>query len=291
MSSRAIVLYGPSGRLGVGAVDPFAQNEFVQIADGPLEPPPVPVPVVQPPPADSSPTTIYHLTLPLLPTPAAAPIQTMPPPPSKLPILIGVGVGIGVVVAAAYYLYLGKDVEPEKEKGRSARRNPVGRKSTGPKVGRSPPIVKGHSCLFEMKDGGTIRTKGGMIHDPSGRSWPRASVLMGPFRARVRAATDDEYHGDAKSYLGHTHHATIGVVDMPPRGLAQWEYLGEVDRIFYTRTGRKNPGRYQHPFNKPSALATLVKGTGKVRLYKHGRFMRLQLPRGAQLDNRGYVWP
>jgi hypothetical protein len=160
------------------------------------------------------------------------------------------------------------------------------------KSARGAPIVKGRACRFEMKDGPDVSCAGAMIHDPSGRHWPKNSVLCGPFRARVRRASDDEYRGAARDYLGTTHQASVGVVQMPPRSLGEWTYVGEVDRIFYTRTGRKRPGRYQHPFFKPTALATLVRGRrGKVRLYRRGQFCRLELPRGAQLDNRGYVYP
>jgi hypothetical protein len=152
-------------------------------------------------------------------------------------------------------------------------------------------IAKGRSCRFEMVDGPAVSVAGGMLHDPSGRWWPKRSVLCGPFKARERAAADDEFKGPAKDYLGKTHNASIGSVDTPPKSLGEWEYLGEVSRVYYTRTGKKRPGRYQHPFNKPTALSVLVKGKGKAKLYRHGRFARLDLPPGAILDSRGLVWP
>jgi hypothetical protein len=170
------------------------------------------------------------------------------------------------------------------------RENPSG--AGGNKSARGAPIVKGRSCLFEMVEGPDVHCRGAMVHDPTGRKWPKNSVLCGPFRARVRRATDEEYRGAARDYLGTTHHASIGIVNTPPKSLAGWRYVGEVERIYYTRTGRKRPGRYQHEFFKPTALATLVRGRhGKVRLYRRGSFCRLELPRGAQLDNRGYVYP
>lgn len=214
---------------------------------------------------------------PLLASPLAAPESS---PTNKIAVaalwgLITVGLG-----TMAYLIIKG----PEENPVRGVRRSPT--------VGRSPPIVKGRSTLFEMKDGPNVTCAGGMIHDPSGRAWPRNSVLCGPFRPRVRAATPEEYRGWAKDYLGSSHRPMVGIVDVPPRTLSEWTYLGEVERIFYTRTGRKRPGRYQHEFFKSTALATLVRGRhGKVKLYRRGRFVRLELPKGAQLDARGYIYP
>lgn len=187
-----------------------------------------------------------------------------------------IAVGLGVMT---YMIVKG----PEENPARGIHRSP--------NVGRSPPIVKGRSTRFEMVDGPDVTCSGGMIHDPSGRAWPKNSVLCGPFRPRVRAATPKEYRGWARDYLGTSHRPMVGIVDVPPRTLSEWTYLGEVERIYYTRIGAKRPGRYVHTFNKPSAFATLVRGNGRVRLYRRGRFVRLELPRGAQLDARGYVWP
>lgn len=176
-------------------------------------------------------------------------------------------------------------------KGPPMLENPAPVRRT-PNVGRSPPIVKGRSTRFEMKDGPDVTCAGGMIHDPSGRAWPRNSILCGPFRPRVRTATPEEYRGWAKDYLGSSHRPMVGVVDVPPRALSEWQLLGEVEKIYYTRLGKKRPGRYVHAFYKPTALATLVRGRGgKVKLYRRGRFVRLELPKGAHLDARGFVYP
>jgi hypothetical protein len=167
--------------------------------------------------------------------------------------------------------------------------NPSGG-SSGPKKVKKSLINKGRSCRFIMVEGPDVSCGGGMMHDPSGRWWPKNSVLCGPFR-KLRAAQPDEGSSQAKHYLGDSHRAVVGVIDTPPKPLSGWTYLGEVDEIRYTRTGRKRPGRYFHPFSKPGALATIIKGKGKARLYRYGRFCRLDLPHGAILDTRGYVWP
>ncbi len=187
---------------------------------------------------------------------------------------------VGVGVAAILFFAL---------KG-PARENPSGMASTPRRSKKKALIAKGRSVAFDMKDGSSVRCSGGMLHDPSGRWWPRNSVLCGPFRV-TRKADDDEVSGEARHYLGSSHNTKMGSVNTPPKALGEWKYIGEVEEIWYVRTGKKRPGTYFHPFSKPGALATILKGKGKARLYKRGNFCRLDLPRGAILDSRGYVWP
>jgi hypothetical protein len=205
-----------------------------------------------------------------------APTAAVAPPAAGIstPLLIVGGLTVLGIGGFLYWRYV------------HAKENPVG----DPKVG-SALIAKGRSCRFEMVDGPDVSVSGGMLHDPSGKWWPKRSVLCGPFKARVRKAADDEYTGAAKHYLGSSHNANIGVVETPPKSLGEWEYCGEVDEIFYSRTGKKRPGRYRHKFNKGTSLATIIKGTKKVKLYRKGRFVRLELPSNAILDSRGFVFP
>ena len=166
-----------------------------------------------------------------------------------------------------------------------ARSNPSGRK--GPKRSKSKALInKGKNAEFDMKDGSSFKAKGGMLHDPSGRYWPKNSVLFGPYKS---GSTPNDENPEAEHYLARK--PREGSIDTPSRELASWKYLGEVEEIFYTRTGNRKPGRYRHAFSKSGALATVVMGKGRAKLYRLGRFYRLQLPRGAILDSRGYVWP
>jgi hypothetical protein len=199
-------------------------------------------------------------------TPAAAGIST--------PLLIVGGLTVLGIGGFLYWRYV------------HAKENPIGDSKVG-----SALIAKGRSCRFEMVDGPDVSVSGGMLHDPSGKWWPKRSVLCGPFKAKIRKAADDEYKGAAKHYLGSSHNASIGSVDTPPKALGEWDLVGDVEEIFYTRSGAKRPGRYRHKFNKGSSLATIIKGTKKVKLYRHNRFVRLELPPGAILDTRGFVWP
>jgi hypothetical protein len=166
--------------------------------------------------------------------------------------------------------------------------------SGGPRGGskkRKLPIVKGRSCRFEMKEGPDVTCAGAMLHDPTGKAWPARSVLCGPIRRKLRKASDAELEGAGRHYFGGSYPARVVEIDAPNRSMEGWRYLGEVERIYYTRVGRKNGNvRFVHEFNK-HGLTRLVKGTGKVRLYRKGRFVRLELPRGAILDTRGYVFP
>lgn len=160
--------------------------------------------------------------------------------------------------------------------------NPLGTVNlgSGDRPRRKRLIAKGHSCLFEMEDGRDIRVPGGMLHDPSGHAWPSRSVLCGPFQ---RGSEVEPADGDERAYLGRD--PKMGVIDTPPRELDGWSYVGDVERIYYTRIGNR-ADRYQHGFNE-----SFFHHKGRVRLYRRGRYYRLELPRGAVLDARGFVRP
>jgi hypothetical protein len=193
-----------------------------------------------------------------------------------------VGVGLGTI---AYLMFT------------PIRENPTRRLGSGPKGGskrRKLPIVKGRSCRFEMKEGPDVTCAGAMMHDPTGKAWPSKSVLCGPIKQRLGRASDEELAGAGKHYFGGSYPARVVVIQTPnahDRPLTGWKYLGEVERIYYTRVGRKNGNvRFVHEFNR-KGLTQLVMGKKKVRLYRKGRFVRLELPRGAILDTRGFVHP
>lgn len=199
---------------------------------------------------------------------------------SSLQTIVGWSI-VGVGICALAYLLVkgpGDSENPSDDEPRPRRR------------GKARSLIqKGRNVEFLMKDGGSYRAKGSMMHDPSGRFWPRSSVLCGSISASARKALKEEITGEAEHYLARP--PRMAQVNTPSRSLQGWEYLGEVVEIRYTRTGNRKPGRYFHEFSKGTALATLVKGKGRVRLYRSGRWYRLELPRGAILDTRGFVWP
>ena len=150
-------------------------------------------------------------------------------------------------------------------------------------------IVKGVSVIFDLTDGSSVRPRAsaGMMHDPTGRAWPKKSLLVGAYQ---KGGITDDVPEDAKRYLGRNYSAHEGSVDLPPKRLGEWEKLGEVETIYYRRPGTRAPGKFHHEFNKPG-LRRLVHGTGRAMLYARGSYYRLELPRSAIVDDRGIVWP
>jgi hypothetical protein len=151
-------------------------------------------------------------------------------------------------------------------------------------------IVKGKAVSFDMTDGSGIDApaRSAMLHDPRGKFWKKNSILVAPFKKLGQTSDGDS---DSKDYLGRTHLTRVGDVPLPPKELSAWTYEGEVSEVWYTRHGAKYGGkRFRHAFNK-SLLGRLVKGRGKARLYSRGSLYRLELPRGAIVDGRGFVFP
>lgn len=201
------------------------------------------------------------------------------------------GGAIAAGIGAMFYLMIRgpEALEP--------RHNPVGGlgSNRGRHRGKSL-VAKGHSCLFELEDGRDIKTAGGMLHDPTGKAWPKHSVLVGRFRGNLRRAQGSEVSRAARSYLGDDHRVSIGNINTPPKPLAGWQRYGKVERIYYTRTGSKfvtrtdGRRRFQHGFGEWH-LVNLFRGRGSATLYRRDRYWRLELPRNAVLDERGFVFP
>lgn len=150
-------------------------------------------------------------------------------------------------------------------------------------------ICKGSRVHFVMKDGRKISAKGSMLHDPKGRYWPKNSMLVVVFQRGTRLATDDERAGAPKEYLGRTHKAHVGSVELPPKPLSEWDPLGEIKTLLYVRPGRKAPGAFYHHFGQRRIEAFWKKG--KAFLFKRGSAYRIQMSRGSLADDRGVVYP
>jgi hypothetical protein len=154
-------------------------------------------------------------------------------------------------------------------------------------------IAKGNRVKFILKDDtgvperGTVR--GSMLHDPTGKSWPKNSLLVTSFNRSGRLATDAEKRGAPKEYLGRTHAARVGSVNLPPKALSEWTYVGELKTILYVRPGRKAPGAFYHHFGQRRIEAFWKKG--RAHLYRLGSAYRVQLGNGALADDRGIVHP
>lgn len=155
-------------------------------------------------------------------------------------------------------------------------------------------IVKGLRAAFDVDPDREIlvRPSSGMMHDPEGTSWPRCTLLFGPFERGPVADPDSESYDEAKEYFGERTRVREGVIDRPPRPLGAWERLGTVEQIWYTRPGSRFRGRFRHPFNSPGIVRRLFKGRGRRPvLYARGAFLRLELHHGCVLDELGIRYP
>jgi hypothetical protein len=156
-------------------------------------------------------------------------------------------------------------------------------------------IVKGTRVRLHMAEGGPlVRPRGGMMHDPTGKAWPRNSILLGPFKKEGLPVDASKYQGAPKEYLGRNYNPKEGSVNLPPKALSHWEDVGLVERIDYYRHGTKAPGGYTHKFHAPRGVYHVlhaVKGKRRVMLRRCGKFYRLDLGKGAIADDRGIVFP
>jgi hypothetical protein len=155
-------------------------------------------------------------------------------------------------------------------------------------------ICKGTEVLIELVDGSDVLGEA-LLHDPTGKWWPSRSCLIGSFDKLPTVAKPKEAPKEAAQYLGRSYVIRAGSVTLPPRAIGLWDKIGQVEAIYYRRQGIKARGRFRHRFNRRGLLArllsALIKGEGKLTLYQYGRWYRLELPRTAILDDRGFVWP
>lgn len=188
-----------------------------------------------------------------------------------------VGVGVGVVGVTALAMYLSR-----RDRG-------------GARVDLEHPeerdllIAKGNRVAFEFTNGQRFELPSSMtmLHDESGKWWPKCSVLFGRFQPGV---ADDAIRMDqtALDYLGRGYQAHKGLIDTPPKSLSSWTRIENVKRIWYTRTGKRAPGKYHHGFGRKTLP---FDKDASVVLYRYGRFFRLELPKQCVVNWRGYVYP
>jgi hypothetical protein len=154
-------------------------------------------------------------------------------------------------------------------------------------------IVKGRRVAFDFVDGAEmdVSPEHAMMHDPEGKTWARCSVLIGPFSpgSPEGVPKGGKSVSAARDYYGRSYELKAGELDTPPRALSGWRKVGLVRRIYYWRPGPKYRGDFQHPVGKRKHVFFGPKGRGAV--YVRGRWVRLELPAGCILDDRGFVWP
>ena len=155
-------------------------------------------------------------------------------------------------------------------------------------------ICMGRQVEIDLIGGKTIVApkRAGMLYDSSGDEWPNCSLLIAAFsQGRHRDSSSG-----GKDYFGKKAEVFAGDCKTPPVSLASWRKVGEVEAVFYSRAGTKAPGDFEHQFHKPRGLWRLIfpfKSASKkpVILYKLGKALRLELPEGCMVDDRGIILP
>ncbi len=137
-------------------------------------------------------------------------------------------------------------------------------------------IAKCFNCICHLIDGRTVRPGGVLLHDPSGKYWPKTSCLITTFKKSGRLLedpTDEEvaWARDPKS-------VREGSAFVPARSMSSWSRVGEIVVIDYRRVG-EYADEYTHECKRP------------VPLYRKGRIHRLELGKGAMFNWRGFVSP
>jgi hypothetical protein len=144
-----------------------------------------------------------------------------------------------------------------------------------------------HDVRLVLAGGREVRApkSAGLMRDGAGKDWPRCSILIGPYRKGRREASLDRA---ARSFYGPGYVARQGAVSLPPRELSEWSEMGTVRRIFYVRVGAIRGGeRFKHHLRTTRFFVFPV----RTVLYRHGRFLRIELPSGCIVNRRGFVWP
>jgi hypothetical protein len=136
----------------------------------------------------------------------------------------------------------------------------------------------------------------GLLFDPSGKNWPRCSLLIAPYEEGTREVSPPR--GLARDYFGDDAKIYRGEVKLPPRKLGAWQPLGEVDALYYDRTGTAHRGYFRHRFYAPRGLYRLLflvkakkRDEHPVIVYEYGEALRIDMPAGCIVDDRGIVMP
>ena len=156
--------------------------------------------------------------------------------------------------------------------------------------------AKGYRTELFLEGGRRVRPKGAMLHDESGEDWSNTSVLFMHF-SRHGGSVDDTI---AQKYFGYV--PREGSLDLPPESTRNWDQLGEVWKIHYSRPGAtptsrtgffdfrptKNfKGDYTHEFKGGWGIFR----TGLPILFKLGSIYRLEFPPWSEISWRGFVRP
>jgi hypothetical protein len=159
-------------------------------------------------------------------------------------------------------------------------------------------IVKGFRVSFVLASGKTVRPPSSyaLMNDEDGRDWPRCSGLVGPMRSGKTPIS----HSKAKAYFGYEPLAGSAVIPSgDERSLRNWKLLGDVKEVLYTRrraggAPMQHEDDYYHPISKGiigRLLEMILQLPAGARLYRWGRWYRIELAAGCVWNWRGIVRP
>jgi hypothetical protein len=161
-------------------------------------------------------------------------------------------------------------------------------------------IVKGYRVSFVMAGGRAVKPPASyaLMNDESGSDWPRCSGLVGPIKSTSRRPISNSA---AKSYFGHQpYDFRADIPSGDERHLRNWKYVGELEKILYTRrranrAPTEHADDYFHPIRQdgPGILAKLLSFVlpAGAKLYRRGRWYRMELASGCTWNWRGIVSP
>ena len=163
-------------------------------------------------------------------------------------------------------------------------------------------VTQGYRVSFIMAGGKTVKPPASyaLMHDESGRDWPRFSGLVGAVKTAGRSGEPISDRA-AKDYFGYAPCAfEASIPSGDERHLRNWKSVGDVEEILYSRrrsngAPAKHRGDYYHPIRQKvpgllSRLLSFVLPAG-AKLYRRGRWYRIELASGCVWNWRGIVSP
>jgi hypothetical protein len=147
------------------------------------------------------------------------------------------------------------------------------------------PIVLGVHVEIDLVDrrGPRIPTSNGLIHDQSGTSWPRNSLLIGPFAKTGRSI--DAPSERLTDWFGSAYDPKEGDVHFPPKD--GWSEEGLVDAIWYHRTGGAPYGRQAFVHHIKKRQYPVFGKKIRVHLRSRGAWLRVDFPQGLVVSWKG----
>lgn len=130
-------------------------------------------------------------------------------------------------------------------------------------------IARGYDVALYV-DGELIRCSRGseILHDESGKDWPKSEVLILPFEKTGKRL--ERVPHAVRQHFGAEYAPMRGTVKLPPK--TGWREVGVVERIEYARRGHL-ADEYEHTFGERSMFS--FGGRRKPTLHRRGEALRI----------------